>query len=96
MLKRDELPKDEEPKCQDSVKPSQEEISPQPLIGEIIEGSSKKDSSRDSPFILHNLDGNIRSFQLRWQIGCLGCLIPLIIVFMIFFFSFRLGTNLFG
>ncbi len=54
---------------------------PDPLTGQIIRGRNQRP---------HNLDGDMSGFRLRWQGGCLGCLIPFILGFLLIFFLFRL------
>ena len=69
----------------------------QPIQGEIVKSvDGYKEPEQPSTFRLHNLDGPRRSYVLRWQLGCLGCLIPAAIIFLLGFFVFRIGTGLFG
>ncbi len=55
--------------------------------GEIIKRPTNRDSISREP---HRLDGNNSSFYLMWQGGCLGCLIPIILVILTLFFMLRI------
>ena len=82
--------------CNNPVE-DEEEAKPIPLQGEIIDGESRQSiSDANTRFRRHNLDGHKGSFQIRWQTGCLGCMIPFTIIFLIFFFLFRMGINAFS
>ena len=60
-----------------------------PIAGEIIRTPKpeNKDSISKEP---HQLDGNNSGFYLMWQGGCLGCLIPAILVILTLFFMLRI------
>jgi hypothetical protein len=68
-----------------------------PLQGEVV-------NVRQSPFggqgdlstEGHQPTKKKKSFQLRWQTGCLGCVVPFTILFLLFFYLFRLGISSFG
>ena len=68
-----------------------------PLQGEIVDKS-------ESPFGNENYRSShkkipirgVKSFNLRWQTGCLGCLIPFTFLFILFFYLFRLGLSALG
>lgn len=70
---------------------------PKRIEGEIVESEQGyREPEQSEEFRLHNLDGPRRSYVLRWQLGCLGCLIPVSIIFLLGFFMFRIGTGIFG
>ena len=70
---------------------------PKRIEGEIVESEQGyREPEQPEEFRLHNLDGPRRSYVLRWQLGCLGCLIPVTIIFLLGFFMFRIGTGIFG
>ena len=70
---------------------------PKRIEGEIVESEQGyREPEQPEDFRLHNLDVPRRSYVLRWQLGCLGCLIPVSIIFLLGFFMFRIGTGIFG
>ena len=70
---------------------------PKRIEGEIVESEQGyREPEQPEEFRLHNLDDPRRSYVLRWQLGCLGCLIPVSIIFLLGFFMFRIGTGIFG
>jgi hypothetical protein len=82
--------------CENPVE-DKKDVNPSPLQGEIIDGRSRQSiADENTQFRRHNLDGNKGAFQIRWQTGCLGCMIPFTIIFLIFFFLFRMGINAFS
>ena len=74
-----------------------EPVDSKPIEGEIIKSEDGyKEPKQPNAFRLHNLDGPRRSYVLRWQLGCIGCLIPAAIIFLLGVFIFRIGTGVFG
>ncbi|MFL2783421.1 MAG: hypothetical protein ACJ0BL_00120 [Dehalococcoidia bacterium] len=68
-----------------------------PLQGEIVDKSESPFGNENRPPDRKEIPTRgIKSFNLRWQTGCLGCLIPFTFLFLLFFYLFRLGLSALG
>ena len=50
----------------------------------------------EKPRKLHRLGDEGKGYLLRWQIGCIGCLFPILIFFFFLFLIFRFGWDPLG
>jgi hypothetical protein len=65
-----------------------------PLQGEIVDKSESPFGDGNHPSYPKEIPTRgIKSFNFRWQTGCLGCLIPFTFLFLLFFYLFRLGIS---
>ena len=68
-----------------------------PLQGEIVDKSESPFGNENHPSSRKKKSTRgVKSFNLRWQTGCLGCLIPFTFLFILFFYLFRLGLSALG
>ena len=68
-----------------------------PLQGEIVDKSESPFGNQNHPSSRKKKSTRgVKSFNLRWQTGCLGCLIPFTFLFILFFYLFRLGLSALG
>ncbi|MBA13691.1 MAG: hypothetical protein FI688_00080 [SAR202 cluster bacterium] len=55
-----------------------------------------KKMENEKPSKLHRLGDEGKGYLLRWQIGCIGCLFPILIFFFFLFLIFRFGWDPLG
>jgi hypothetical protein len=52
-----------------------------------------EENQNDNTSLRHRLGDEGKNYYLRWQIGCVGCLFPILIFFLFLFLVFRFGLN---